>query len=321
LSWLEKVEFSIPDLSLVPMSAASVVQRLEKTLSLVKTQYAPLVAFLVFCQAALESVTNKKNKKPPRACHKEYIVPLTQVFATMNDSLRMDVKELTKAERELEVVSNHAKKGENWTEMKQLFIGGMAGGHSSGLYAWVSDLGHARSICCDLECILQASCKQLDPSLDTTRKLAVILRSMATSTLGHLMKHVPNHYHLHSSTAAASSHNKHPPPPYCHRLESALRGMSTFDPTDDDIVCVGNPNNKTSHAAAVTAPAEGASVSSSNNSNHQEIISIDDSDDDEAIKKKINNNNNNAKKKSEPEVICIYDDSDGDGDGDEPRWI
>lgn len=307
MSWLDELELYMPDLSLVPMSAASVVKRLEQTLSHVQTQYVALVTFLVHCQVQLDNTNNKgvKNMKP-RICHKKYIFPLSQVFTTM--SLRMNAKELAKAERELDVVSNHAKKGESWTEMKQLFIGGMAG-HSSGLYRWVSELGNARSICCALECILQACCK-LDPSLDTTRKLAELLRKMAEPTLDHLMNQVPNKYHL-QSTAAASASNQHPPLPYFHRLEAAVRSMATFDPNDDEIVCVGD-SKISSQAAAV-----GARASSRNDKNNHEIISIDDSDDDdEVIKKK---SDNVAKKKSEPEVICI-DDSDDD-DGDEMRWI
>lgn len=305
MSWLDELELSMPDLSLVPMSAATVVKRLEQTLSHVQTLYVPLVTFLVHCQVQLDNTNNKgvKNMKP-RTCHKKYIFPLSQVFTTM--SLQINAKELAKAERELDVVSNHAKKGESWTEMKQLFIGGMVG-HSSGLYRWVSELGNARSACCDLECILQACCK-LDPSLDTTQKLAELLRKMAEPTLDHLMKQVPSKYHLQSTAASAS--NQHPPLPYFHRLEAAVRSMATFDPNDDEIVCVGD-SKISSQAAAV-----GVRPSSKNDKNNHEIISIDDSDEDEVIKKKCDNV---AKKKSEPEVICI-DDSDDD-DGDEMPWI
>jgi len=97
------------------------------------------------------------------------------------------------------------------------------------LRKWLSKHGGALHICNDCECILH-SCQKLDRSKDSTRKLSEKLRPLAKKALRKLKSDVPSSYQEQSTA--------HPYLPFFHRLESALRGMSTFDPDDDDVICI-----------------------------------------------------------------------------------
>ena len=113
--------------------------------------------------------------------------------------------------------------------MKNNFLGGMKDGESWGLRKWLSRHGGALHICNDLECILR-SCQALERSLESTRKIAGRIRPMAEQALKRLKSDVPSSYQEVSSA--------HPYLPFFHRLESALKGMSNFDPDDDDVICI-----------------------------------------------------------------------------------
>lgn len=197
----------------------------------------------------------------------------------MPSTLKMNAKERFKAKKELARVIERAKKShsENCLEMRSAFMGRMCGG-STGLYKWLSEIGNACSICCELECILQAASK-LDRSLDTTRKLAGVLRDMAKQTLGDVTGHEPAKKH-HKQLS-----NSQRPLPFFRRLEAALGAMASFNPADDEIEFIDTSNMG---QAAVGA---GGRASRNEKTRKREIEKVP------------------AKRQAQPEVICI-DDSD-----------
>jgi hypothetical protein len=143
----------------------------------------------------------------------------------------MEADVLAKATKEITSLCKDAQKvqSQGCEAMKNTFLGGMKDGESWGLRKWLSKNGGALHICTHLECILGA-CQKLERGEETTVKLSERLRPLAKQALGRLKSDVPASYQ-EVSTA-------HPYLPFFHRLESALKAMSNFDPEDDDVICI-----------------------------------------------------------------------------------
>ena len=78
--------------------------------------------------------------------------------------------------------------------------------------------------------------RKLDKSAPSTIRLAEIVRPRAQLVFDRLKADVPKAYQEHSSA--------HPYLPFFHRLEGVLKGLATFDPTDDDVVCLDDSDDE-----------------------------------------------------------------------------
>lgn len=239
--WLDTISITVSGVSLEPLSGSQVLKRVRKQTDKVVTCYLPCVEFLVNCQqelrAGLATATQKKlvrhayrDAMTPRQFYNRYLAPLTDRFHRRNKHL-MEAEVLDKATQEIASLCKDAQKVQNQgcEAMKNAFLGGMKDGESWGLRKWLSRNGGALHICNDIECILNA-CQKLERGEETTVKLAERLRPLAKQAHTRLKSDVPASYQ-EISTA-------HPYLPFFHRLESALKGMSNFDPEDDDVICI-----------------------------------------------------------------------------------
>jgi len=119
------------------------------------------------------------------------------------------------------------------------------------LRKWLSKQGGALHICNDTEC-LSTSCQKLDRELESTQKLAIRLRPLASAALKKLKSEIPASYQEQSSA--------HPYLPFFHRLECALTCMENFDPEDDDVICIVDDDEvEKLKAKASSAPAQSRS--------------------------------------------------------------
>ena len=148
--------------------------------------------------------------------------------------------ELQEAYSGLQTLVNEAKKETivSCESVKNAFLGGMRDGESWGLRKWLSKHGGALKICNDLELILGAiKTKSKDSEKDKPPiiTLAEHIRPKAKQALERLLNDVPTAYQQISSA--------HPYLPFFHRLESALRSMSSFDPEDDGIICLDDSDD------------------------------------------------------------------------------
>ena len=241
-AWLETLKIKCSDLSLKELTGLEVLNRVRSKTDDVVTRYLPCVEFLVACQQELRAglaaatqqrLTNRhtyRDAMTPRQFFNRYLEPLPNRFFQRNKNL-MEKKVLNDAVKEIQKLcddSSHVQH-QGCEVMKNTFLGGMKDGESWGLRKWLSRHGGALHICNDLECILR-SCQALERSLETTRKIAERIRPLAGQALNRLKADVPSSYQ-EVSTA-------HPYLPFFHRLESALKGMSNFDPEDDDVICI-----------------------------------------------------------------------------------
>lgn len=239
--WLDELRMTVNGLSIEPLSGTQVLTRLRVKTEEVVTRYLPCVDFLVACQQdlrkGLAAATQKRmvhhmfrDAMTPRQFLSSYITPLPERFFRKNRRT-MQADNLDKAVQELQKLVSDARAVElqGCEVIKNTFLGGMKDGESWGLRKWLSRNGGALHICNDCECILHA-CQKLDRSLDSTRKISEIMRPLAKQSLAKLKKDVPSSYQ-EISTA-------HPYLPFFHRLESALNGVSNFDPEDDDVICI-----------------------------------------------------------------------------------
>eukprot|EP00339_Tiarina_fusa_P012828 CAMPEP_0117021372 /NCGR_PEP_ID=MMETSP0472-20121206/16124_1 /TAXON_ID=693140 ORGANISM="Tiarina fusus, Strain LIS" /NCGR_SAMPLE_ID=MMETSP0472 /ASSEMBLY_ACC=CAM_ASM_000603 /LENGTH=730 /DNA_ID=CAMNT_0004726819 /DNA_START=20 /DNA_END=2212 /DNA_ORIENTATION=- len=240
-AWLDEIEMKVSGLSLEPMKGPEVLRRVEDRTKEVLTRYLPCVDFLVACQQELRrglaAATSKKlvnrtfrDSMTPRQFYNSYIADLPRRFCRKNQKL-MKQEDLSAAVKELQKLCSDAKavESQGCEIVKNTFLGGMKDGESWGLRKWLSKFGGALHICNDCECILNA-CQKLDRSLDSTRKLSAKMRPLSKKVLTKLKSDVPASYQEQSSA--------HPYLPFFHRLEACLRGMSTFDPEDDDVICI-----------------------------------------------------------------------------------
>jgi hypothetical protein len=239
--WLEELRMTVSGLSIEPLSGTEVLTRLRLKTEEVVTRYLPCVDFLVACQQdlrkGLATATQKRmvhhmfrDAMSPRQFLSSYITPLPERFFRKNRKL-MQADNLDKAVQELQKLVSDARAVElqGCEVIKNTFLGGMKDGESWGLRKWLSRNGGALHICNDCECILHA-CQKLDRTVDSTRKISERMRPLAKQSLAKLKKDVPTSYQ-EISTA-------HPYLPFFHRLESALKGVSNFDPEDDDVICI-----------------------------------------------------------------------------------
>jgi len=239
--WLEGLKLEVSGISLEPLPGSVVIARIESRTEQVRTKYLPCVDFLVECQQdlrkGLAAATSKqvvhgrfRDAMTPRQFYNQFIAPLPERFYRRNkrtmksDDLNTAVKEIQKLCQDARAVER-----QGCEVVKNTFLGGMKDGESWGLRRWLSKQGGALHICNDCECILQG-CQKLDRSLESTRKLGAKLRPMAKQSLNKLKRGIPPSYQETSSA--------HPYLPFFHRLESALRGLSNFDPEDDDVICI-----------------------------------------------------------------------------------
>jgi len=256
-SWLDTIELRVSGVALEPLSGTEVLQRVRKQTDNVVTCYLPCVEFLVNCQqelrAGLANATQKKlvrhayrDNMTPRQFYNRYLAPLVDRFHRRNKHL-MEAEVLAKATQDISKLCKDAQKVQNQgcEAMKNTFLGGMKDGESWGLRKWLSRNGGALHICNDLECILNA-CQKLERGKETTVKLSERLRPLAKQALGRLKSDVPGSYQ-EVSTA-------HPYLPFFHRLESALKGMSNFDPEDDDVICIDDDDEIEEAKAKVKKP-------------------------------------------------------------------
>jgi hypothetical protein len=239
--WMEELKITVAGVSLEPMSGFEVIKTLQERTTEVLTRYLPCVHFLVQCQQdlrkGLAAATQKRlvhhmlrDSMTPRQFYTTFIANLPKRFYQENRRI-MSSENLNSAYKELQKLCASAKAAESQgcEVVKNTFLGGMKDGESWGLRKWLSKQGGALYICNDTECLLN-SCQKLDRSKDTTAKLAARLRPLAKNALTKLKNDVPSSYQEQSSA--------HPYLPFFHRLESALRGMSNFDPEDDDVICI-----------------------------------------------------------------------------------
>lgn len=260
---LEGLQLTVKDMSLEPVSGNDVVERLRDKMATVATRYIPCVAFVVHCRRALytglnlcQKNSNNRNSAvlmTPQQFFETHVAPLPRVFKEKNQCA-METTAMKHASQELEQLIQRAKAACSRGTHEQVlhtFLGGLREGQSYGLRKWLSRHGQALSVCHDVECILRA-CAMLDPLQDTTHQLADLIRPMAQKTLHRLVQGIPPEYQAHTTA--------HPHLPFFHRLEGALRGMSSFDPSDDDIEQVGE--------------------SKPDSVNNQEMICVDDDDED-----------------------------------------
>lgn len=245
--WLDEIKINVASLSLEPLSGSDILKRLHNRMSDVITKYLPCVDFLVQCQQELRKGLVQAQRKvgtsrryfqqsmTPRQFWAAFVEPLPQKFYSKNQ-LVMEKAALDQAVLALEKLKTEAKAScdSSCEAVKNTFLGGMKEGESWGLRKWLSRHGNALAVCTDLECILRA-CKTLDKSLDSTKNLAKLLRPLAGQTLARLKSDVPVSYQEHSSA--------HPYLPFFHRLESALREVSQFDPDDDGIICLDDSDD------------------------------------------------------------------------------
>jgi len=163
----------------------------------------------------------------------------------------------------------------NFEGMKSAFLGGMREGTSWGLRQWLSKNGGALKICNDIELIWEAL-RKLPKETETTKELASLLRPEAKNSLKKLRNGVPKAYQEISAA--------HPYLPFFHRLECALKGLSEFDPEDDDVICIDDSDDEEikeeSHDVNVVTTSE---KTKTQNSGPIDIIDIDSDDENEDI--------------------------------------
>ncbi len=176
----------------------------------------------------------------------------------------MPMKELTAAYKGVESLLNDVKKMElsgKHEGMKNAFLGGMRDGESWGLRKWLSKNGGALHICNDIELIWYGIRDKKDDSMVV--ELAKILRPIAKESFDRLKGEVPKAYQ-EVSTA-------HPYLPFFHRLESALKGLSEFDPEDDEVICLDDSDDDEDVKPA--AVGSSSTVNGGDNSAHSTSLS------------------------------------------------
>ncbi|KAG7353024.1 hypothetical protein IV203_009072 [Nitzschia inconspicua] len=255
--WMDELKITVSGVSLEPMNGYEVIKRLQERTTEVLTRYLPCVQFLVQCQQDLRKGLAAAQQKrlvhhvvrdamTPRQFYTTFIANLPKRFYQENLKV-MSAENLNAAFKELQKLCANAKAAESQgcEIVKNTFLGGMKDGESWGLRKWLSKQGGALYICNDTECLLN-SCQKLDRSKSTTAKLAARLRPLAKNALNKLKSEVPSSYQEQSSA--------HPYLPFFHRLESALRGMSNFDPEDDDVICIDDDDEVEELKAKPPAP-------------------------------------------------------------------
>lgn len=168
-------------------------------------------------------------EKLPRRFYERNVVVIPE--KELNEAiagLQCLVQDAKNAQRE-------AKGSEKLERMKNAFLGGMRDGESWGLRKWLSKNGGALHICNDIE-LIWGGLRVLDKSDEKVIEIAKRIRPIMKNTLMRLKNDVPKAYQEISSA--------HPYLPFFHRLESALKGLSEFDPEDDDVICLDDSDDE-----------------------------------------------------------------------------
>lgn len=246
--WLQRMEITVSAISVDPITGADVIHRVHASVRDVLTCYIPCVDFLVQCQQDLRKglqLATQKRRIPGKRYYEDtlnpqqflatYIEPLPHKFLSKVEHI-METRQLEGALIGLQSLVGDAKKVQlqGCESVKNTFLGGMKDGESWGLRKWLSRNGNALKSCTELECILGAV-KQLDRQAANTQRLTSLLRPMAQIVLERLKTDIPVSY---QEVSAA-----HPYLPFFHRLEAALRGMATYDPTEDDVICIDDSDD------------------------------------------------------------------------------
>jgi hypothetical protein len=165
-----------------------------------------------------------------RQFHTTYVAPLPRRFERQNESL-MAREHLLLAASSLESLVRDAAAAmpQGCDHVKNAFLGGMRENESWGLRKWLSKHGGAGSICNDVEEVMR-HVKALKKEDETTKRLAEMLRPIARQAHERLKRDVPHAYQERSSA--------HPYLPFFHRLEACLKLMATYDPEEDDVICL-----------------------------------------------------------------------------------
>lgn len=193
--------------------------------------------------------------------------------------------------------------------VKNAFLGGMRENESWGLRKWLSKHGGAGSICNDLEEVMR-TVKSLKKEETTTKRLAEMLRPIASQAHERLKKDVPQAYQEQSSA--------HPYLPFFHRLEACLKQMATYDPEDDDVICLDDTDDEEDVVAVVNTSKP---MKSSSNSAVKETTPVkrrsgydDMMEEGSSLKRSKAGEDvkmpSSTTKKADVEIICLDDSSD-----------
>ena len=270
--WLDEFSLAVPEIALEPMTGRQLHQRIESQLEAIERNYIPCVQFLVQCQQELRravqlsnSVSSQRKKlmSLPKF-HQLFVQTLPNKFyhkqSWSNKSRNpQHLQERNLAFQELKQLSNDAQKvaetseaqlSRNYESVKAAFLGGMREGESWGLRKWLSKHGKGLQICTDLECILRAL-NDKDNKVNVN-KLAHLFRPSTQHTLHQLRRDIPSSYQERSAA--------HPYLPFFHRMEEALRRLSTFDPHDDGVICLVDSDDDSPQVVEETPSNPGVSV-------------------------------------------------------------
>ena len=253
---LERISLTVTAVSLTPLSGNEVVRHIRTKTDDVITRFLPCVDFLVNCQQelrqglAMAQAAAQQNRRKrgggagsrsssigmtPRQFHATYVAPLPRRFVRQNESLMArDCLRMAGASLESLVRDAAAAMPQGCDHVKNAFLGGMRENESWGLRKWLSMHGGAGSICNDIEEVMR-HVKVLPKGDVTTRRLAEMLRPIARQAHDRLKKDVPTAYQERSSA--------HPYLPFFHRLEACLKQMATYDPEEDDVICLADSSD------------------------------------------------------------------------------
>lgn len=201
--------------------------------------------------------------------------------------------------------------------VKNAFLGGMRENESWGLRKWLSKHGGAGSICNDLEEVMR-TVKSLKKEETTTKRLAEMLRPIASQAHERLKKDVPQAYQEQSSA--------HPYLPFFHRLEACLKQMATYDPEDDDVICLDDSDDeedvvavvntskpmKSGSNSAVKESSSSANTTPVKRRSGTDFHAMDEGGDWKRSRggKEVKMSSSSPMKKKEQEIICLDSSSD-----------
>lgn len=302
-AWLHDLKLEVKDISVKALSGSEVLTRLRDKMNDVVTKYIPCVGFLVDCQQSLRKGLERRRITAPQY-YRMYVDHLPGEFYRKN--VQMDAAVLTEAYNGLLQLRSDAANAQSQGSdaVKSNFLGGMKDGESWGLRKWLSRHGHALHVCTDVECIV-AVCRKLDP--DILERLSSIIRPTGKTVLHKLKTEIPTSYQAHSTA--------HPYLPYFHRLEAALRNLSTLgeandvicldDSDDDDVQIIVKPSQAKKGARPAAAPAR---------KRKRRIDAFEIEDDD--AKPSARSQLDHSEQKAPPQPAVINQDDDASSSGE-----
>ena len=211
------------------------------------------------------------------------------------NKLIMPSKELTDSYEGIKALLVDVKTAEqkgNLDGMKNAFLGGMRDGESWGLRKWLSKNGGALKICNDVE-LIWGALRNLSRDEATTKELAKILRPKARFALKRLQEGVPKAYQ-EVSTA-------HPYLPFFHRLECALKGLSEFDPEEDDVICIDDSDDDDDEIQVTDANGVPIKATKPVKTDDAVVINVEGDDHGDNNHQESGESNNNAARSAQEE--------------------